>query len=472
MKDMRRNGRAPSRLRTGVALMAVCALVLAACGGDDGSDDADDADDAPDVEEPEADDDTEGDDPEPADDADDDAGDDDAGGGEAAGEVVYWHHFTSESEMAGLERQEEAFEERVSGVTITSETVPNPDYMPKIVTAVQGDARPDAAMVTVDRLPDMVAMGALVPLTDRIEAWELYDSYPDALWEDIRHEGELYGIPAFTFVNWLYYRVDWFEEAGLDGPPETWEELEEAAIAITDPSQGRYGIGLRGGAGGGSYITPLLESFGAQIVDDEGNPTLGDYRDEVVEALELYTGLKTEHDAVPDSVAEDSYAQLMEAFRTGQTGMVLHHTGSLAEISADLEPGVEFATAPMPVGPGGPYGRVSALYNGLMQEDNADAAWEWLIHWGDSTAQLDFLDITGYFPPSAEAQSDPRITDNEIYAAAAQAAESGRSNTKFAGKAGWESEVVLPALQSVLTGQMTVEEAADAFIEGLERQVG
>ena len=40
--------------------------------------------------------------------------------------------------------------------TVTSETVPNPDYMTKIVTAVQANQRPDTAMISVDRLADMV----------------------------------------------------------------------------------------------------------------------------------------------------------------------------------------------------------------------------------------------------------------------------------------------------------------------------
>lgn len=447
MMSTRRSRPESSRLRTRVALLAVAALVLSACGGADDAESTSTPTPAPGA---------------PA-----------APAVEASGEVVYWHHFTSESEMAGLEQQEAAFGIRRPAVSLVSETVPNADYMAKVVTAVQANRRPDTGMVTVDRLPDLVAMGALVPLTDRIKSWELYEAYPDALWDDITYEGEIYGIPAFTFVNWLYYRADWFAEAGIDGCPATWDDMTEAAIAITDPSKGRYGFGLRGGPGGGGMYTPILESYGATVTDGGGKPTLDQYRDEVVASLAFYTGLKTEHDAVPDSVASDSYAQLMEAFRTGQTGMVLHHTGSLAEISADLEPGVEFKTCPVPTGPEGlPGGRVSALYNGLFREDNVDAGWEWLIHWGDAKAQLDFLDFTGYFPPSAEAQGDVRITGNPIYQAAADAAAVGISNTKFIGKSGWESQVVLPVVQKILTGQATVEQGADEIIAGLAEQIG
>jgi len=446
MKPRKTTQRKTSSLRRSGAIFAAVALVLAACGG---------RGDAPATSAPSPAPSTAAPAPTVA---------------QASGDVSYWHHFTSESEMAGLEAAEAKFLELVPAVKLTSETVPNSEYMAKVVTAVQANQRPDAGMITVDRLPDLVAMGALIPLTDRIKSWDFYAAYPAEMWDDITYEGEIYGVPAFTFVNWLYYRTDWFAEAGIAGCPKTWDELQTAAIAITDPSKGRFGIGLRGGAGGGAVFTPVLESFGATLVDDQGKATLGDYRNELVAALKFYTGLKTEFNAVPSSVAEDSYAQLMEAFRTGVTGMVMHHTGSLAEISADLEVGVEFGACPIPKGPGSDAGRVSALYNGVFSDRNIDAAWEWVTHWGVSEVQLDFLDFTGYFPPSAEAQRDPRITGTPIYAVAADAAATSKSNVKFIGKSGWESQDVLPALQKVFTGQATVEQAADEIIEGLKRQ--
>ena len=58
------------------------------------------------------------------------------------GDISYWHHFTEENEMLGLEHAEQVFETDNPGIVVTSETVPNPDYMTKMVTAVQ--AEPEA----------------------------------------------------------------------------------------------------------------------------------------------------------------------------------------------------------------------------------------------------------------------------------------------------------------------------------------
>jgi hypothetical protein len=53
-------------------------------------------------------------------------------------------------------------------------------------------------------------------------------------------------------------RPAFFEEAGIDGPPTNFDEFLDAAIKLTDESEGRYGFGLRGGGDGQGFITTSL----------------------------------------------------------------------------------------------------------------------------------------------------------------------------------------------------------------------
>lgn len=387
---------------------------------------------------------------------------------EITGSVTYWHHFTSETEFQGMERVIALFRERYPNINLIQENIPNAEFMAKFTQAVQANSRPDTTMIASDRLPDMVAMNGVLDLTDRVNNWELREFFPANRWEGITRDGKIYGVPAFTFVDWMYYRLDWFEEAGLS-VPTTLAEFREAAIALTDASQGRFGFGMRGGGGGQGFIIDMLESFGSPILDADGNPAID--RDLAIEALAFWTGLYTTDGVVPRSAPEDSYRQMMEGFKTGQTAMIWHHSGSLREVSDVLEPGVQFTTAVKPAGPAAHITRVSYLYNGLMSDINADAAWAWVSFWGEAEPAIAFLEETGYFPVSEAIANDERITGNPIYQAALEAAGIGRLPQSFIGYPAWSTQVVLPAFQKVLVGDYSVEEAVDEMIFGLEDAV-
>jgi multiple sugar transport system substrate-binding protein len=381
------------------------------------------------------------------------------------GTINYWHHFTSDTEFRGLERVMALFRARYPNIRLTQENIPNPEYMSKVTTAVMANAKPNTAMVTADRVNDMIAMGALVDITDRIRAWEGGRQFPEDRWQGATVRGKIYGIPAFTFVDWVYYRKDWFDEAGL-APPRTYEEFQAAAIRMTDRSRNRYGFGLRGGAGGAGFVIDAIEAYGSPIVV-EGRAAID--RAKAVQAVTFWSELLTRHRCVPPSAPNDGYRQLMEAFKIGQTAMVWHHTGSFTEIAAALRPGTQFMTAAKPAGPAQRIARLTYLFNGIMNPANVEAAWAWITFWADPEPAVAFLEATGYFPASPATASDPRIAGNPLYVAAVETTRFGRLPPAFVGSAGWADNVVLPEFQKVLVGNATPAAAVDAMIRGLEQ---
>ncbi len=389
-------------------------------------------------------------------------------GAQASGEISYWHHFTSETEQAGMERVLEQFTAANAGVTVTPENIPNADYMAKFTSAALAGSLPDTAMVAVDRLPDMWGMEGVQPLTDRINAWELKDAFPESVWNGATIEGEIYGTPAFMFVDWLYYRKDWFEEAGIAGPPTTFQEFADAAIKLTDPAKGRFGFGMRGGDGGEGMVIQMMQAYGSPIADESGCAALDVAK--AAEAIKAYTDLFTVHKASPPSTPGDSFRQIMEAFKTGQTGMIWHHTGSLTEVVDAL--GENVMTAMRPAGPSGLVGTISPLFNGMPSDENADASWAWLTQWGQVESEVAFLEETGYFPPNTQVADSETVKTNPLYTAAVETLSTASLPPQFAGYPGWSKQTVLPIFQQVLLGEKTAEEAADEMATGLETATG
>lgn len=387
------------------------------------------------------------------------------GGGETGNGINYWHHFTNQTEMKGLARITEMFRAAHPDIDMVQENIPNKDFMAKFTAAVQARTVPDTTMVTSERLGNMHAMRSLIDLTERVDAWHLKPHFPDDRWQGVSVDDRIYGVPAFAFVDWMYYRKDWLEEAGIDRPPTTLEEFQDTAIKLTDPSKGRYGFGMRAGDGGQFIVVDMLEAFGSPIVVD-GKAAIDVAR--AAEALRFFSELYTVHKVVPPSAPNDSYRQIMEAFRTGQTGILWHGTGSLTEVQRSLS-GEQFGTAVRPAGPAGVISRLSYLYNGLMKEDHAEAAWAWVSFWGEVEPALEFMEITGYFPASSLVAQDERVTGNPFFAAAVESVRLGRLPHQFVGADSWGRLTVLPAFQKILTGDLTPGQAAEEMAAGLEK---
>jgi multiple sugar transport system substrate-binding protein len=384
-----------------------------------------------------------------------------------AGEVVYWHHFASQVVMRGFQGVVAQFGARHPAVRLAQETIPNAEYMQKVTAAVLAGSRPDTAMVSGERFADMQAMGALVDLEPRIAAWPRAAGFTADCWDAVARGGRRFGVPAFAFVNWVYWRKDRFDEAGIAGPPDSFEDFLAAARKLTDPARNRYGFGMRGGDGGHQFLLDMLQAWGSPIVEG-GNMAID--RAKAIAAVDFYAGLLTREKVVPPSAPNDSFRQIMEGFRTGQTAMIWHHTGSLRELT-DAMPAGSFATAIRPRGPAARVAEVSYQYNGLMSERNAEAAWAWVSFWGEPDPAVLMLEQTGYFPASAAIAADPRVAGNPVYDAARATLAFGQPPSKLPGIDAWARGVGQTELQKVLVGAATPAQAVDAMMQGLERQL-
>ena len=102
-------------------------------------------------------------------------------------------------------------------------------------------------------------------------------------------DGTLFGLPAWTDAQFLYYRRDLLEQYGFE-PPRTWEELRDQALTILEGENNPnlQGFNYQGAAIEGTNCTFLqaLWSAGGDWRDSDGNITIN--TPEARRALEWY----------------------------------------------------------------------------------------------------------------------------------------------------------------------------------------
>lgn len=195
-----------SRAIAPAALIAAASLVLAACGGDD--DDGGNGEGAQEI---------------PTEDA--------------SGEMEFFSWWTGGGDSEGKEALLQLFEEQYPDVDVVD-------------AAVAGGAGTNAQAVLASRLgsgepPDSYQRHAGAELLSDIqdgfvedvtwlfeeEGW--MDVFPEALLEQITVDGGIYSVPVNIHrSNLLWWNPEVLAEAGIDGPPASWDEFLTQAEAL------------------------------------------------------------------------------------------------------------------------------------------------------------------------------------------------------------------------------------------------
>lgn len=121
--------------------------------------------------------------------------------------------------------------------------------------------------------------------------------------------GSYYGVPYHGWIQGIWYRADWFEEAGLE-PPTTWDAIAKAAKYFYKPDENQYGIlvGTKAESYAEQCFTPFAMSNNAGLFDSHGNLIFNS--PEMKEAVEFYAELAKYNPPGPQTWrARDYYIQ-------------------------------------------------------------------------------------------------------------------------------------------------------------------
>ena len=174
--------------------------------------------------------------------------------------------------------------------------------------------------------------GVLLDLTDRFASEPAIKNrfYPNLFEAASNFDGKYYMLPLYTPSTVLFYNKPMFEEAGLPGPPQTFDQLVEYSRKLTDNERG-------------GFITlnfdwlywPLFASNGVEILNADKSAAAFN-TPAAVEVLQTLAAL-TDEGAIPAVTWTGRWAEPNGAFGAGQSAMLNAHVTAFNAFSSNSD---------------------------------------------------------------------------------------------------------------------------------------
>ena len=390
--------------------------------------------------------------------------------------VTFWQFNTEDFIIAAWQTAIDGFQAANPDVTINMEIVPWAEQHQKLVTGLATGGLPDVSMLGNNVVAEFQALGALAPMGEYFTQWSTEagsdvtaDFWPgDVLYYNLA--GDWYASPVAEETRCVYYRKDLFTAAGLGADaPATFDQMRDFALALT--SGDTYGIGIPGGINYGTVQTfmSVYLGYGARMLNDDG--TCGFDSPEFRQALTWYTNLyAVDKVTPPDSPTYDNET-LTQLFIDGRLAMTIQSPAFWAQLQA-ANPSflADVGISQVPSGPAGRFGFLGGwplvLWN---TSKNPEAAFRWIRFATDPQGALPQLATTISNIPgrrSLASQAPWNTAPLNVFAQQMEVAYPYQYPSPAIAQMGTlEVDAVQTAVQNVMLGQQTVDEATVALVQ-------
>lgn len=322
--------------------------------------------------------------------------------------------------------------------------------------------------------------GWILPIDDHCpDLMEDFEKVTEFSQEGLTHDGKIYGLPYYSDVMYFVYNADMLAEADITDPPTTWDEVTDQAVTlkdqgvVDDPAM----LGLSVDSWFEEQLFALIYSRGGELFDDDLNATFDTDSGPVYDSVQWLADAANETGVMPQRTAEMTIQDVQQAFLQGDTAFTLMAGYMLADLAGPesaVADSYEVAMIPGTTQTTAGFTRSYTLGSGAERDDSVmETACSFIDYHGGLT------EADGESEPvvaktwavnnglgfSYESMwDDPEIAEKFSSFADLDVLKEQKQNalSKEGMSAPWYSEwisFVRPAIQSVLLGETTTEEA-------------
>ena len=377
-------------------------------------------------------------------------------------DIQYWQYIY-DTRVEAVDQLIEKFEEANPDINVEHVTFPYADYQTRVVAANMAGNGPDVLQMFYGWTDTFVNGGVLQPLpADRFPAERIEEEFFPIV-TAMKRGDDYYGLPTAVRSLALFYNKDLFAEAGIEGPPETLEELVDYAsrLAVKDSGGNYTTVGLTVEMGGQDHQwwrEVLLRQFGGAPYSDDGATVT--YDDAAgIAATQWYTDLTTVHEVGYTGFMDEGQA----AFRAGRAAMTIDGTFRLGSFR-DIE-GFEWAVAELPANADGLRSNYASYFaNGIgakAEGEELEAAAKFLEYLSSPEAMQLWLEVVGELPARPEVALTEANLADPIYAPFLKGLEYAHTTT-FVDEQAQRQVTMDMANRVFLDGQSVEDSVAEA----------
>ena len=330
--------------------------------------------------------------------------------------ISFWSRDSARALVESLAESWNATHDNQIEVTL----IPADQYITKLGTAIAAGEPPDLLAIDLIYVPQFAAAAQLTEISDLAAELPFYDTLSPSHIRLATYEDGLYALPFNAEASVLLYNKGLFEQAGLDpeAPPTNWQEIHDAATAISalgDDIDGFYFSGACAGCNAFTFLPLIWASGGDVLSEDASEATLTDPA--VRAALEFYHQMWSEG-LMPQTAQVDTGAEFLSAFFSDKIGMMGSGAFSISTLKND-HPEIDFGIAFLPGQDGGASSFAGGDSIGIPAgSTHVQEAFEFMAWALSDDVQLEMYAASASLPVRTDLaenqyfEEDPRLTTN------------------------------------------------------------